>query len=413
MFLFNLKNYNEMQEKTTPFTKEALLPQEEKLEILKKKKQLIIGVPKETHPDEGRVAITPLGVEVLVNNGHKVLIESRAGKSANFDDLDYSDKGADVTENKAEVYQCDIIIKVAPFTQEEINLFKGNQIVISATHIAAQDENFILGLIKKRVSAIGFEYLKDRNDCFPVIRSMSEIAGKTSVLIAAEYLSNVHDGKGEMLGGITGINPTEVVILGAGTAGEYAARAAMGLGALVKVFDASVFKLRRLQSNLGQVIFTSVMQPKVLLNALKSADVAIGAIRQGDPASKYMVSEDVVRQMKRGSIIVDISIDQGGCFETSRLTTHSNPVYREYGVIHYCVPNCASRVARTASYALSNIFVPMLLELAESGDLKTYIREKPWMRSGIYVYNGILTNSHIGDLFDIQAKDIDLLLAAF
>lgn len=395
------------------YSKEGLMPMEETLEVARKKQELKIGVPKETFQDEGRIGLTPLGVELLINNGHQVIIENGAGLAANFENCDYSEKGGIIAENKQEVLNCDIIIKVAPFSIEEIEMLRGNQLVFSSVHIRAQKEDYLLGLIKKRITAIGFEYLKDDNDCFPIVRSMSEIAGKTSVLVAAEYLSNAHNGKGEMLGGITGVKPTEVVILGAGTAGEYAARTALGLGAMVKVFDASVFKLRRLQSNLGHYIFTSIIQPKVVASALKTADVAIGAIRYPENSAAFMVSEEIVKQMKKGSIIVDISIDQGGCFETSRITTHSNPVFTKYGVIHYCVPNAAARVARTASYALSNIFTPLIMELAQSGDVKNLIKHNPGVRNGVYLYNGILTNAYMGGLFDISSKDIDLLLAAF
>jgi alanine dehydrogenase len=395
------------------YAKEGFMPLEEKLEISGKRKELIIGIPTESSPDEGRIGLTPLGVELLINNGHSIILESGAGKSANFEDNDYSEKGAIITSNKQEVYKADIILKVAPFSLNEIEMLKGNQIVFSSVHIRAQNEDYLLELIKKRITAIGFEYLKDENDCFPVVRSMSEIAGKTAVLVAAEYLSNVHNGKGEMLGGVTGVKPTEVVILGAGTAGEYAARTALGLGAMVKVFDSSVFKLRNLQSNLGHYIFTSVLQPKVVASALKTADVAIGALRNPDNENFFVVSEEIVKQMKKNSIIVDISIDQGGCFETSRLTSHSNPVYKEYGVVHYCVPNAAARVARTASYAISNIFTPLLMDLAYAGDIKNLIKQKPGLRNGVYLYNGILTNTRMGNLFGINSKDIDLLLAAF
>ncbi|MBN2681438.1 MAG: alanine dehydrogenase [Bacteroidales bacterium] len=404
-----------MSTQNTPmnYTKEGLMPREETLEVARKKQELKIGIPKESFQDEGRIGLTPLGVELLVNNGHQVIIESNAGFAANFDNHDYSEKGAIITENKQEVFNCDIVLKVGPVSKEEIEMLRGNQILFSSVHIRAQKEDYLLGLIKKRVTAIGFEYLKDENDCYPVVRSMSEIAGKTSVLVAAEYLSNAHKGKGEMMGGITGVKPTEVVILGAGTAGEYAARTALGLGAMVKVFDASVFKLRRLQSNLGHYIFTSIIQPKVVASALKTADVAIGAIRYPENSTPFMVSEEIVKQMKKNSIIVDISIDQGGCFETSRITSHNNPVYNQFGVIHYCVPNAAARVARTASYAISNIFTPLLMELAGAGDVKNLIKQNPGVRNGVYLYNGILTNSQMGNLFDISSKDIDLLLAAF
>lgn len=394
--------------------RERLMPQEEMLERGKKRRKLIIGVPKEDHEYESRIALIPRDVELLVNNGHQVIIESNAGEGISFKDTDYSERGALIVPTKEEVLKADIILKVSPLTLEEIDQLQGaNQLVISALHIRCQPDDYIRKLIEKRVTTLAFEYLKDKNKTFPVVRSMSEIAGSTSVLIAAEYLSNVHNGKGKMLGGVSGVNPSEVVILGAGTAGEYAARTAMGLGAVVKVFDNSISKLRRLQNNLGQRIFTSVIQPGVLRNALKTADVAIGAVRLIDKGPRFLVTEDMVRNMKKDSVIIDISIDQGGCFETSRLTDHINPTFREHGVIHYCVPNIASRVARTASYALSNIFSPIIIDIGESGGINSLLKDEPGIRHGVYIYKGILTNHYIGELVGISSKDIDLLMAAF
>lgn len=393
--------------------KEGLIPQEEKLEIKRKHRSYLIGVPKESQENEGRVAITPLAVELLVNNGHQVLIESGAGKVANFEDINYSECGGIIVNEKTEIYKADIILKVAPFSNYEIELLKGDQIIISSVHINFQTSDYIKKLMDKKVTAIGFEYLKDENDTFPVVRSMSEIAGTASILIAAEYLSNHHGGKGEMLGGITGVTPSEIVILGAGTAAEFAARTAIGLGAFVKVFDPSVTKLKRLQNNLGQRIFTSNIHPKVLTNSLKSADVVIGAMRFIEESPKHIVTEEMVKIMKKGSVIIDISIDQGGCFETSEITSHSNPVFRKHGIVHYCVPNIPSRVARTASYSLSNIFAPLLLKIGEEGDIKKLIKTSSGVRSGVYIYRGILTNNYIGNLFNLSSKDISLLMAAF
>lgn len=400
---------------TNPFglTRGALMPQEEMLEVLKKKKQLTIGVPKEIIRDENRVGLTPLNVDLLVNNGHRVLIESNAGKAANFDDSMYSEHGGEITYSREEIFKCELILKVAPLQNDEIALMPGNQIVISSLHAAFQSESTIRMLMQKRITAIAFEYLKDHNGHFPIVRYMSEIAGNSSIFIAAEYLNTVHHGKGEMLGGITGITPTEIVIIGAGTAAEFAAKTAVALGAHVKVFDESVSRLRRLQTNISNNISTSILQPTVLKNALKTTDVVIGAIKLIDKGPRYIVTEDMIRGMKKGSVIVDICIDQGGCFETSRPTSHSDPVYYEHGVLHYCVPNIASRVARTASYALSNILGPVLLKIGEAGDIKYLIKENPGVRNGVYMYNGILTNHYIGRTFNIPSKEIDLLLAAF
>lgn len=407
-----MTNRHSSKEKT-PFHATGLMPQEEMLEIKSKHKQLIIGLPKDSLDDEGRIALTPLNVELLINNGHKVIIETGAGIEANFQDREYSEHGAEISDNRAEVLKADIILTVSPLSKKDINSLKGNQLLFSAINMISISEEYLRALMAKKVTAIAFEYLKDTNNCFPIVRSMSEIAGSTSVVIAAEYLSNVHSGKGKVLGGVTGVNPSEVVILGAGTAGEFAAKTALGLGALVKIFDTDIYKLRRIQNNLNQTLFTSVVQPKVLRNALRSADVLIGAMRIINQGPGYLVSEEMVKQMKSGSVIVDISIDQGGCVETSEVTKHNNPVVVKHGISHYGVPNIASRVARTASYALSNIFASVFMEMSLSGSINNYIKNNAGVRSGVYIYNGILTNRFIGEKLNMDSRDIDLLTAAF
>ncbi len=395
------------------FGSTGFLPQEEMLEIGKKKQKLVIGIPKENKKYESRVGLTPEAVEILVNNGHEIILEKGAGKAANYGDTNYSENGAQIVDNKEEVYQCDIVLKIAPPTIEEIELFKNNQVLLSSLHFPSQNEDYIRKLMQKKVTAISFEGLKDADNCYPVVRSMSEIAGTTSILIASEYLSNVNDGKGVMLGGVSGITPTEVIILGAGTAAEYAARAAIGLGAFIKVFDFSVTKLKRLQTSLSMRLFTSVFHPRVMKKHLKSADVVIGAMHLGKTGPQFLITEKMVREMKKGAVIVDLSIDQGGCIETSECRSHSNPVYKKFDVIHYCVPNIASRVARTASIALSNIFNPLLLKIADAGGVQKQLKGDIGLRHGVYIYNGILTNSRIGNYFGIPSKDIDLLMAAF
>lgn len=391
----------------------GFLPQEEMLEIARKRKSLRIGIPAEEDPNENRIAITPLATEMLVNKGHQVLVESKAGTGANFSDNDFSETGATIVKYKEEVLKADIVLKISPFTNDEIEQLRENQLLISALNIGTLSEDYIRSLIRKKVTVLAFELLQDQDDSLPVVRSMSEIVGSSAILIAAEYLSKEKIGKGKMLGGITGVNPSEVVIIGAGTSGEFATRTALGLGALVKVFDNSISRLRDMQLNINQHVFTSVLQPNILSNALKTADVVIGAMDLMEPPTSFFVSEDMVRDMKPGSVIIDIGIDRGGLFETSTLTTHKKPYFVKHGVIHYCVPNIASRVARTASYALSNIFAPVLARLGDSGGVSALIKEDPGLRKGIYIYNGILVNNYIGDYFSIPSKDIDLLIAAF
>jgi len=395
------------------FGNTGFLPQEEMLEIGKKKQKLVIGIPKENTKHESRVALTPEAVEILVNNGNEIIIEKNAGAAANYIDSNYSEVGGQIVDTTSEVFQCDIILKIAPPTIKEIELFKGNQTLFSSLNFPSQSAEYIRKLMQKKITAISFEGLKDKENCYPVVRSMSEIAGTTSILIAAEHLSNVHKGKGVLLGGVTGITPTEVVILGAGTAAEYAARAALGLGSFIKVFDHSISNLKRLQTNLSERLFTSVFHPRVIKKHLKSADVVIGAIYPGEKGFQFLITEEMVKEMKKGAVIIDLSIDQGGCIETSECRNFNDPTYTKFGVIHYCVPNIASRVARTASIALSNVFNPLLLNIADAGGVQRLLKDEVGLRHGVYVYNGILTNTRIGNYFDIPSKDIDLLMAAF
>jgi alanine dehydrogenase len=358
------------------------------------------------------VALTPSSVNLLVNNGNEVWIETNAGKEAKFSDKDFSDAGARICYSREEVYKADIIVKVEPPTEEEIMFLQAKQLLISAIQLNSKSDKYIRSLMDKKITAIAFEFLKSKDGIYPIVRSMSEIAGTTSISVASEYLCSTRGGKGEMLGGVTGIPPTEVVIIGAGTVGEYAARAALGKGAAVKIFDNSLEKLRRVQNNLGVKIFTSLLHPKILQKALLTADVALGCMWSEDGRSLTVVSEEMVTKMKPLSVIIDICIDQGGCFETSEITNHLKPTFIKHDVIHYCVPNITSRVCRTASYALSNVLAPLLLGIAEAGSVANFIWENQSVRNGIYIYKGNLTNKHIGKRLNIYHKDIDLLIAA-
>ena len=390
--------------------KGALLPKEEMLEIARKKGSLYIGIPKETSFQERRVALVPEAVSLLVSNGHRVKIETGSGEGSNFSDREYSEAGAEICNSTEEVFTCDIIFKVAPPSEAEVDMMKGNQTLISALQLSIQPKVILQKLIEKKITAIAWDYIRDEEGVFPVVRTMGEIAGTTSVLVAGELLSSFSDGKGIMLGGIAGVTPTEVVVIGAGTVGEYATRAAIGLGAYVKVFDNSLSRLRRLQNDIGQRIYTSVMNPKVLAKAIMRADVVIGAIRAPYGRTPCIVTSEMVQQMKSGSVIVDVSIDQGGCFETSRVTNHKEPTFVEHEVIHYCVPNIASRVSRTDSFALSNIFSPILIEMGEQGGCKELIKNDHGFRGGVYIYNGTLTSEVLGKVFDLKYKDIELLI---
>ena len=388
----------------------SLLPKEEMLEIGRKKGSLFIGIPKETSFQERRVALVPVAVSVLVANGHRVRVESKSGELASFSDRDYSEAGAEICYDPREVFECDIIFKVAPPSEEEVEMMPGGQTLISALQLSVQPKTILQKLMQKKVTAVAWDYIRDEAGVFPVVRTMGEIAGTTSVLIAGELLSSFPDGKGVMLGGVAGVTPTEVVVIGAGTVGEYAIRSALGLGAAVKVFDNSLSRLRRLQNDLGQRIYTSVLNPKVLGKALRRADVVIGALRAPLGRTPCVVTEDMIESMKVGSVVVDVSIDQGGCFETSHVTNHKEPTFVKHGVIHYCVPNIASRVSRTASFALSNIFLPILLDMGDQGGCRDLIKNDIGFRGGVYIYRGTLTSEVLGKVFDLRYKDIELLI---
>ena len=398
-----------MSKSLSPFTKAQLLPQEETLEVYKKKGDLFIGIPKETHFQEKRVCLTPDAVSALVANGHRVMIESGAGIGANFKDKTYSEAGAEITKDKKKVFSCPIILKVEPPSLDEIELINPQTLLISALQLKTQSKKYFETLATKRVTALAFEFIKDEDGAYPAVRTLSEIAGTASILIAAELLSNVNGGNGLMFGNISGVPPTEVVILGAGTVGESAARSAIGLGANVKIFDNSITKLRCVQSNLGRTLYTSTMQPKNLVKALKRCDIAIGAIR-GKNRSPIIVTEAMVNTMKTGAVVIDVSIDMGGCFETSEVTNHDKPTFEHNGVIHYCVPNIPARYSRSASVSISNIFTPYLLKIAEDGGIENAIRFDRGLKNGLYFYHGILTNKSVADWFDLDCSDVNLLI---
>jgi alanine dehydrogenase len=391
----------------------AFMPKEEQLETAVRYRRISIGMPRDNNDDEKRVAITPESVNLLVENGNEIIVQKGAGLGANYSDKDYSENGAIITDSPARVFSTDVVIKVAPFIEHETDYLKGNQVVMSFLNVLKLSEETLAKLIRKKVTALAFEKIKDSNDEMPVMESMSEICGVTSILIASDYLSNHHGGKGVMLGGITGVTPTEVIIVGANTAGEYAARAAIGLGSEVMIFDNSLHRLRKFQTLLGQRLQTSTFHPQVLKKALKSADVLIGAIELEDLKPWYHITEEMIKMMKKGAVIIDLSIDRGGCIETTECRALHDPVYEKHGVIHFSAWNLPSRVARTASIALSNIFTPLLQNMADAGGITQFLKNDHGLRKGAYLYNGILTNETLGQKFGILSKDLDLLLSAF
>ena len=384
------------------------LPQEEVLELKSENKKLSIGIPKEVLLQEKRIGLVPDAVNLLTNNGHHVIVQSGVGEVINFSDQEYSECGALIVKTAEEVYKANLILKVSPPTSEEIQLMEKNQTLISALQLKIQKPDFFQQLMDKKITAIAYDYIQDEDEVFPVVRSMSEIAGSTAILIASECLSNLNNGKGLLMGGVAGVSTTDVVILGAGTVGEFAARSAIGLGASVKIFDKSLSKLRRLQDKLHARVDMSTINPKALEKSVRRADVVVGAIRSRDSRTPCLISEDMVKLMKPGSVIVDVSIDRGGCVETSEVTSHKNPTFIKHGVIHYCVPNIPSRVARTASFSLSNIFSSLLLDIGEFGGVNNIIFKKPNIGQGAYIINGKLVNKGIADWFNLPYEPLNL-----
>ena len=393
-------------------SKTQLYPQEALMEVKKKKHRFVLGLPREISMQEKRISLTPDAVALLVNNNHDVWVESKAGEGSKFTDKQYSEAGAKIVYSPEEVYKAHAILKIEPPTMEEIEYFRPNQILISAFQSGNQTPGYLKSLLQKRIVALAFEFIEDKVGGMPIIRAMSEIAGSCAMLIAAEYLSSANEGRGVIIGGITGVPPTKVVILGAGTVAEYAARAAIGLGAQIQVFDNHIYKLRRLKHSLGAQIYTSTIDTVTLSQSLKNADVVIGALRSEKGRSRYVISEEMVSAMRPDSLIIDLSIDQGGCVETSEMTTHDDPVFRKYDVIHYCVPNVASRVAHTATTALSNIFTPTILRAGEEGGIEDMIFSHRWFMRGVYAFKGSLTNPHLAQQFNLPFKDLELLMAA-
>ena len=340
-------------------------------------------------------------------------VQRGAGEGMAYSDLQFSEAGAFMVDNASEVYGADIVLKISPPTIAELNMMQDRSSILSMLQLTNLSAEGIKLMMKKKLTAIAYELIRDEQKTFPVVSSISEIEGNTAIAVAAELMSNERGGKGILLGGIAGITPTEVLILGAGITGSVAARTAIALGAQVKIFDHDINKLRKIQHYLGQQVFTSVIQPSVLFKALATADAVIGNLRYINGSERFMVSEELVKTMKPGAIIIDMSVDQGGCFETSECRTLKNPIYEKHGIIHYCVPNISARVARTSSMALSNIFAPILLKIGNSGGVIPAINESSGFRHGAYIFGGVLVNRLIGDYYGISSNDIGLLLAGY
>lgn len=385
---------------------------EETLDVKVRSEGLSIGIPREIAFQENRVSLTPDAVAVLVNNGHSVMVEHNAGDASHFRDKEYSDAGAKIVESREEVFKAPILLKSAPVIEEDLPLLQPNQIIISPLHITVLERKVLCEMMNKKITALSFEGLKDDTGSYSIVHSMSEIAGSAVMLIAGQYLGSANHGKGVLLGGISGIAPAKVIIIGAGIVGEHAARAALALGASVKVFDNNVSRLIKLQSNLGHRLWTSVIEPKLLAKQLRTCEVAVGCIATESGRTPLVVTEEMVSGMRPGAVIIDVSIDRGGCFETSDVTSHESPIYMKYGVIHYCVPNIPSGFARTASQAISNVLMPLMIEAGDEGGLENLAWHQIYLRNGFYLFKGHLTNFYLSQRFDLKFTDLNLLIAS-
>ena len=397
---------------STVFSKGQLLVKESPLKIHKGKKELTIGIPKEIFFQENRIALVPTSVHNLTLHGHKVIIESGAGEKSFFSDHEYSEAGAEITQSKKRVFESDIIIKIAPPTIEEIEYFHPGQVLVSALQFPLTTKEYLQKLIDKRVIAIAMEYMQAEDKSFPIVKIMSEITGTVAVLTAAEYLYDLKLGKRVLLGSISGVPPLKVVVLGAGMVGEHAVKTALSLGASVRVFDNDIYKLMQLKSRIGRHLHTSVLDPVYLQYQLLSADVLITAIHSDTGRVPLVITEDMVMKMKKGAVIIDVSIDQGGCVETSRITTHDEPIFVKHGVIHYCVPNIPSKVSKTASVAISNVLTPLLLKTGLAANFEALLYNNPGLLNGVYAYKGNITNEFLANHFDMKYTSLDLLLSA-
>ncbi len=397
---------------STFFAKGQYETQTEMLEVAGRFQKLTIGIPLETTLQENRIAIVPNSVRILKGYGHDVLVESKAGSSSSFTDRDYSEAEAEITKDRKKVFQSHILIKTQPPTLEEIDLMQVGQVLISPLPLPIISKEYIKKLQAKKVYALAMEYIQADDGTYPIVRMMSEIAGMVSMLTGADLLTKARGGRGVLLGGISGVPPAKVVILGAGVVGEHATRTALGLGASVRIFDNDVYKIMRLQNQIGRPLHTSALNPVYLGYQLLSADVVIGAIHSKTGRAPVIVTEEMISKMKEGAVVIDVSIDQGGCFETSEVTTLKNPTFTKHGVIHYCVPNIASNVARTASISISNIMTPIVLQFSKSKDLTRLFYDNTGIRKGVYIYQGKLTNEYLAKRYSLKYTDLNLVLTS-
>ncbi len=360
-----------------------------------------IGIPHERRVDEYRVGLTPAGVELLTADGHSCYVESQAGIGAGFSDTDYEQAGARIVYTPEEAYgRADLVLKVAKPTAEEVRWLKEGCILMGFLHLAVGRRDRVDSLLAKRVTSVAYETVQADDHSLPVLATLSQAAGRMAPQIAADLLSNRHGGKGILLGGVPGVPPAEVVIIGAGTFGTAAAHSFLGTGASVYVLDHDLERLRSLDQMCGRLV-TMVSHSFNLRKVMKFADVLVGAVLVPGTKSPIIISREMVKLMKPRSVILDIAIDMGGCVETSRPTTHLDPTFIEENVIHYCVPNMTSIVARTATHAFNNAAWPYIWEVAHNG-LDVALKQLSPLRRGVATHKGHVVHSALAAQFGLK-----------
>lgn len=370
---------------------------------------MIVGIPRESWGDERRVAVTPAGVHSLSVAGLTAVVQADAGIGCGFSADAYRDAGAAIAFSAEEVFaRADFIVKVMPPTVQECGWMGEGKYLFSAVHLGSANPEVHRLLSLQNFTAVGLELVEDTDGFLPLVKAMSEIAGMLIPQIAGRFLETTHGGRGVMLGGVPGIPAAHVVIVGAGTAGTTAAHVFLGFGASVTVMDHNLKRLRAVDSYLPKTINTALANPYNLERYVASADVVLGAVMVRGQKTPHVITESMVRKMRPGSVIIDLSIDQGGCVETSRPTTLSDPVFKRHGVIHFCVPNVPSSVARTASHALNNVVVPIVENIAENGRI-AFLRD-PGLRRGMYLYSGQCTHEGLAGLLGCECRSLDELL---
>lgn len=385
------------------------------LKVNKTHSALTIGIPKENTRFEKRLALTPEAVGLLVDEGHKVILESGAGLPINYSDRYYSESGAHIVDSKAQVFEASLILKISPPTLNEVRMMRPRATVFSFLQQPMLSSTVLEAMSAKRINALAYDLVYDDAGSSPFATAMSEIEGASAITLAAELMSNANGGKGILMGGVPGVSPTEVVIIGADVAGTIAARAALGLGAMVKVFDNDVNKLRLMEHNLGRSLFTSTLQPNVMRNTFRSADVLIGAMEYINKPHRDRISEDLITELKQGAIVIDLRLAQGGCFETTMQACipGAPTLYQKHGVLHFCEMSISSRVARTASIALSNIFSSLFMKMANGGGIIGLAQSDRGFSSGFYMFSGKMVNGYVANLFNLPVNDIGLFLPGY